>query len=114
MAHLLTIDEETFETDVLASELPVLLDFTAAWCPPCRALAPVIERIAAEHAGRVRVGIVDIDEAPALARRYGIRAAPTVIALRGGREVGRHTGTARAETLLALLDPEPAGACAID
>lgn len=110
MAQVLTIDEESFQSDVLASDLPVLVDFTAAWCGPCRVLEPVIERLAVEHAGRVRVGTVDVDHAPVLARRFGIRGVPTVIAFRAGREVGRHAGTCRAETLLALLSPahEPA------
>lgn len=102
--NVIAIDDESFETDVLASELPVLVDFTATWCNPCRALAPVIEKIADDHAGVIRVGTVDIDAAPGVARRFAIRGAPTVIAFKGGREVGRHAGTAPARKLLELLE----------
>lgn len=103
--HVLVLDETTFDDQVLASELPVLVDFTATWCPPCRALAPIIDAFAREYAGSLRVAVVDIDHAPGLARRFAIRGAPTVIAFRDGREIGRHAGACRASTLLALVAP---------
>ena len=82
-----------------------MLEFTAAWCGPCRALAPILERLAAENAATVRVRAVDGDAEPALATRFGVRALPTVIAFKDGKEVARHVGVATKEELLGLVAP---------
>jgi thioredoxin 1 len=109
MAHdqVLTVHDLDFDEQVLASPVPVLVDFTAAWCSPCRALEPIVDRIAREQQGAVRVARIDVDEAPATAARFGIRGMPTVVAFVGGRERARHVGLTRAEVLLRLL-PERA------
>jgi thioredoxin 1 len=98
------VTEQTFEAEVLASKLPVLVDFTAAWCPPCRALDPVLHRLAGENAGRVSVRTVDGDDQAALATKLRIKAFPTVVAFAGGKEVGRHVGLTTREKLLRLVE----------
>lgn len=103
-SSVIEIDEQTFSSEVIESDVPFLLDFTAKWCGPCRALAPTLEKIAIEQTGKVRVGKLDIDASPELARRFGIRGAPTVVAFRGGREIGRQLGLCNERTLLGLLE----------
>jgi thioredoxin len=99
------ITEQTFAAEVLAADLPVLLDFTTAWCPPCRALAPILHKVAAEHAGRLKVVTVDGDAEAALAARLRVKGFPTIIAFAGGKEVARHVGLTTKEKLLKLLEP---------
>jgi thioredoxin 1 len=101
--NVVEVNDLNFATTVLASDEPVLLDFTATWCGPCRMLAPIVERIADEHVGTLRVGAIDIDESPGVATKLGIRGAPTVVAFRGGVETGRQVGTTNKETLLRLV-----------
>lgn len=103
-SQVIAIDEETF-SEVLESEVPFLLDFTAEHCAPCRALEPILAKIAKERAGEVRVGRVDVSAAPRIAQRFQIRGTPTVIAFRGGREVGRRLGLSPERALLALFEP---------
>jgi thioredoxin 1 len=97
------VDESTFSAEVLAAELPVLVEFGAAWCPPCRALEPILRGLAADGRGRWKVAAVDMDASPSLAAKYSVRGAPTVILFHCGAEVGRHLGLTRRETLAALL-----------
>jgi thioredoxin 1 len=101
---ILAVDEETFPSEVLAAEVPVLVEFGARWCGPCRALDPVLRRMAQEANGRWRIATVDIDESPGLVNRYRVRGAPTMIVFANGAEAGRHLGLARRETLAALLE----------
>jgi thioredoxin 1 len=81
---LLTVGESDFEQRVLQSAQPVVVDFSAVWCGPCRSIAPVIEGLANEYADRVTVATVDIDDNPRLAARYGVRSVPTVMFFTGG------------------------------
>jgi thioredoxin 1 len=104
MSELKEITEDTFEAEVARAPVPVLVDFTATWCSPCRALKPLLQKIAAEGAGRLKVVTVDGDENPALAVRFGVKGFPTVIAFAGGREVARQIGLASKEKLLTLVD----------
>jgi thioredoxin 1 len=97
------ITDEEFEREVLRSEEPVLVDFGATWCGPCRALEPIIEAVAKEVAGRAKVVQMDIDEALETARRYGIRGVPTLLVFRGGKEATRHVGVTSKERVLALF-----------
>jgi thioredoxin 1 len=100
--NVLSIDHANFESTVLASKEPFLLDFTAEWCGPCKHLAPIIDTIADEELGRLRVGKLDIDASPEIANRFGIRGAPTVIVFKDGKEAARHVGVTSKRRLLAL------------
>lgn len=93
-----------FDAEVLQSDLPVLVDFTATWCGPCKALAPIVEKIADENAGKVKVGKLDIDESPAIAQKYGIRSVPTVLVFKGGAKAGQHVGLTTHDKLVKLIN----------
>ena len=87
MSEAINVGEQTFEKDVLQSEIPVLVDFWAAWCGPCRMVAPVLDQIAAEHEGKIRIVKVNVDEEPALAAQYRITSIPAMKVFKGGDEV---------------------------
>jgi thioredoxin 1 len=90
--HAFAVSDESFQAEVAEVEGLVMVDFTADWCPPCRMLAPLVEQVAASHAGTLRVGVLDMDANPATVARYQVRAAPTLLFLRQGVEVGRVVG----------------------
>ena len=92
MANLETLTDETFESTIQSSEAPVLIDFSADWCQPCKLLAPTIEAIAGEYDGRLKVYAVDVENAAATAGKLGISGVPTVVFFKGGREVDRFVG----------------------
>ncbi len=95
---------EQFRTDVLEAARPVMVDFTATWCGPCKTLAPTLEALAGEYAGRVTFVKVDVDQVPDLPRQYGIRGVPTVVLIRNGQEVQRWVGTRPAKSYRDVLD----------
>jgi thioredoxin-like negative regulator of GroEL len=107
-ARILSVRDDNFDAEVLSSvsPLPILVDFGTAWCSPCKLLWPVLERMASEYAGRLVVGKADIDESPGLTTRLAIRGAPTVVAFRHGREIGRRLGLTNRAALLALCELE--------
>ena len=86
------VTDSSFEKEVLESEVPVLVDFWAPWCGPCRMVAPVVDEIAEQYDGKVKVVKVNTDENPSVASTYGIRSIPTLALFRGGREVARQPG----------------------
>jgi thioredoxin 2 len=102
--HTINLDAASFATHVDKSSLPVLVDFWAPWCGPCKMMAPVLERVAQQRATTLQVGKVNTDEQPELAGRFGIRSIPTLILFRGGREVGRQSGAVDYSTLMRWLD----------
>jgi len=92
MAKPLAITEDSFEQEVLKSDLPVLVDFWAEWCGPCRMVAPIVEELAGEYAGRLKVAKVDVDDNQRLAIRYQIMSIPTLGVFRGGEMIERIIG----------------------
>ncbi|MGA3119279.1 MAG: thioredoxin [Polyangiaceae bacterium] len=102
-ANVLEINDLNFESEVLKSSLPFLLDFSAVWCGPCRVLGPIVEKVADDFKGQVRVGKLDIDDSPATTSKFGIRGVPTVVVFKDGKESGRLVGVANKETLVKLL-----------
>ncbi|MBR0494741.1 MAG: thioredoxin [Treponema sp.] len=98
----ITLTESNFETEVLKSDKPVLVDFWASWCGPCKMLAPTIEQIANEN-DTIKVGKVNVDDEPDLAQKYGIVSIPTVILFKNGEAVKTSTGFVPKETLEAMF-----------
>jgi thioredoxin 1 len=94
MSTLISITAVDFEQQVIQSDLPIVVDFGAPWCPPCRAVAPILEDLAAEFVGRLTIVSVNTDEAPELAQRFGIIGLPTMIVFQQGAEVQRVRGAA--------------------
>ena len=100
---VITITKENFAQEVLQSEKPVLLDFWASWCGPCRMLSPVVDEVAEERTD-VKVGKVNVDEEPDLARRFGVMSIPTVVFLKNGQEFDRKVGVMPPQAFSGVLD----------
>jgi thioredoxin 1 len=86
------VSDKTFDEEVLKSSEPVVVDFFAEWCGPCKAMAPALEAVAAEQKGKVKVVKVDVDQNPGITTKYGIRAMPTLIVFKDGQVAGQHVG----------------------
>jgi thioredoxin 1 len=99
----LTITKNNFEAEVTNSPVPVLLDFWAGWCGPCRMIAPVVESIGQELQGKVKVGKVNVDEQPELAARFGVMSIPTLVAIKDGKVSGTKVGVRPKEDILSML-----------
>jgi thioredoxin 1/putative thioredoxin len=99
------VTEQDFEAEVLVSELPVLLEFGATWCGPCKVVEPELQALALEYEGRAKVLTVDIDQSPYLARQLGIQSVPTFLVFHQGRPVGGKAGALKKAQLAELLEP---------
>ncbi len=100
----LQLNDGNFEQEVVLSDTPVLVDFFAPWCGPCKAVGPVIDQLATEYEGRVKVAKVNVDESPGVAQRFGIRSIPTIIAFSGGQVKQTVTGAVPKPALVKVLD----------
>ena len=101
---VLTLTESNFDQEVIQSDKPVLVDFWAVWCAPCSMIAPIVEAIASEYEGKIKVGKVNVDENSQLAVRYGIRAIPTLLLFKDGKVVEQMIGVQHKEAIKALID----------
>jgi thioredoxin 2 len=100
----LTVTDGTFAADVEGSPMPVLVDAWAAWCGPCRMIAPIIEELATEMVGRARIAKLNVDENPQTASRFGLRSIPTLLVMKGGREVDRIVGAQPKQEIVRRLE----------
>ena len=98
------LTKNNFKDEVLNSDIPVLVDFWATWCGPCRMVAPIVEEIADEYDGRIKVGKVNVDEEEELARQFRVMSIPTLILFKGGKAVTSAVGARPKSAILAMLD----------
>jgi thioredoxin 1 len=103
--NTLNFTDAAFEKEVLNSDLPVLVDFWAPWCGPCKAMGPTIDALATEYAGKIRIGKMNTDENPATAMRYQVRGIPTLLLFKGGKVVDQRVGAMPKSDLQKVLEP---------
>lgn len=102
--NIINVTDSTFESMVLKSEVPALVDFWASWCAPCRAIAPIVDEMAQEYAGRLRVVKVNVDDSPATPGKYGVRGIPTLILFKGGKVVDQLVGAVPKNQIKELIE----------
>jgi thioredoxin 1 len=103
MGHEITVSAGNFQKEVLDSAIPVIVDFWAEWCMPCRMIAPILEKIAEDYQGRLKVAKANADELPDIAAQYGIQSLPTLLLIKGGKVVNQHVGAAPRPVLERLF-----------
>ena len=101
---LLHVNDKNFAEEVLNADLPVLVDFWATWCGPCRSISPIIEELAKEFTGRVKVTKLNVDESPATPSQYGVRGIPTLILFKGGKILDQIIGAVPKARLIAMIE----------
>lgn len=106
MGKALTFTDDSFEEDVLNSDKPVLVDFWAEWCGPCRMVGPVVEELAGEYEGKAKVGKVDVDSNPEISTKYGIRSIPSLLIFKNGEVVDQIVGAVPKAQLKKQLDAQ--------
>lgn len=102
--NIIIANDATFSSEVLEAKLPVLVDFWATWCGPCQMLAPILEDLASEYAGKIKIVKVDVDQCPNVANTYGIRSIPTLIIFKNGQTVATKIGAGSKDQLAALIN----------
>jgi thioredoxin 1 len=102
--NILTVTDDSFDADVLGSELPVLVDFWAEWCGPCKMIAPVLEEIAEDYAGKLKIAKLNIDQNEATAPKFGIRSIPTLILFKNGAAEATKIGAMSKSELVAFIE----------
>ena len=102
-ANILTLKDSNFDSEVLKSDVPVLVDFWATWCGPCKMMAPTVDAVAAEYAGKLKVGKLDVDEAGGTAMRYNIQGIPTLLLFKDGRVVEMRVGAVGKAEVVKML-----------
>lgn len=103
-ANITVLSDDSFETEVLGSDLPVLVDYWAEWCNPCKMIAPVLEQMADEYEGKLRIAKLNIDENPETAPKYGIRSIPTLMVFKGGEVAGTKVGALSKQQLTEFVE----------
>ncbi|HJQ24365.1 MAG TPA: thioredoxin [Blastocatellia bacterium] len=98
------VTDQSFDQDVLKAEVPVLVDFWAEWCGPCKALAPTVEKVAGEYEGKAKFVKLNIDDNPTVPQQYGIKGIPTLILFKGGSEADRTVGLTSKDNIARMID----------
>ena len=104
MAHPINVTDETFDEEVVKSDVPVLVDFWADWCAPCKMIAPIVEELAGEYDGKIKFAKLDVDSNPKVATTYGIRGIPTLLVFKGGTPVDQVVGAVPKAVLKRRLE----------
>jgi thioredoxin len=101
--HIVTVTEDTFDAEVVNSDVPVVVDFWATWCGPCKAIAPLLETVAEERGGAVKIAKIDVDSNRGITMKSGVRNIPTLLLFKGGESIATHVGTLNKAQLDAFI-----------